>query len=80
MAYSLDSLIDPAAVYTAELENLLTRDRVRVHSTVDHACSHYGIPVWVDDTGNCYGQINLPLMGYDIVSLDALPQSTEAQS
>ena len=38
----------------------------RVHSTCDHPESSYGIPVWVDDKGQCYGSLLYPSTFYDI--------------
>ena len=41
-------------------------ERVRVHATTEHADSSYGIPVWVDDEGNSYGQVGLYPLGWRV--------------
>lgn len=55
--------------YTATLFNVVTGDCVAVHSTLDHSSSSYGFPVWVDDSGISYGQIDLPCSLYEVFDL-----------
>ena len=38
----------------------------RVHSTCEHPDSSYGIQVWVDDEGHCYGAILYPSAFYEL--------------
>ena len=41
--------------------------KVRQHATTDHPSCSYNIPVWVDSKGNSYGQVGLPILGWNIV-------------
>lgn len=41
---------------TRKLRNLITGEIITVHKSTDHPNSSYGIPVWVDEEGNDYGQ------------------------
>lgn len=51
---------------TATLTNLLTGEKITVYSTVDHPSSSYGIPVWVDSTGKCYGKVGKSMYKYKV--------------
>lgn len=52
---------------TAKLRNLLTGQVVSVHATTDSPDSSYGIPCWVDNDGNSYGQVPYsPPLGFEI--------------
>jgi len=51
---------------TAILKNLLTGKTIQVKATTDHSASSYGQPVWVDDQGESYGTVGMPLLGYEI--------------
>lgn len=52
----------------AKLLNLLTRKVIEVHSSTDSPDSSYGIPAWVDDEGNSYGQVPYgPPFGFQMV-------------
>lgn len=50
----------------AILTNLLTGEKIKVHATTDHPDSSYNQPVWVDKDNNCYGQVDMPILGYKI--------------
>ncbi len=41
---------------TRKIKNLLTGEIITVFKSTDHPNSSYGIPVWVDEAGNDYGQ------------------------
>lgn len=51
---------------TAYLTNILTGEKITVYSTVEHPSSSYGVPVWVDSTGKCYGKVGKPLYKYKV--------------
>ena len=72
------SLIDNSRRYKATLVSTLpgpfAGDQVVVHSTCNTPASSYGRQHWVDDDGNAYGQIDLPLLGWDITSLDEISE------
>ncbi len=51
---------------TAILRNVVTGVEVKVHATTDHPTSSYGLPVWVDDDGNAYCQVDTPCPFYEI--------------
>lgn len=51
---------------TATLTNLITGEKITVYSTVDHPSSSYGIPVWVDSTGKCYGKVGKSMYKYKV--------------
>jgi len=64
----------------AVLKNLMTGEEIPVSATTETPDSSYGIPCWVDEEGNSYGQIifGAPL-GFEIVSL-VLEDPSEAAS
>ena len=39
------------------LRNLLTGERIEVHPSTDSPDSSYGLPAWVDEQGQSYGQV-----------------------
>lgn len=41
----------------AKIQNLLTGDVIQVHATTESPDSSYGLPAWVDDENNSYGQV-----------------------
>lgn len=51
---------------TANLTNLLTGEKITVYATVDHPSSSYGVPVWVDSSGKCYGKVGKPNYKYKV--------------
>jgi hypothetical protein len=51
-----------------KLLNLLTREIVAVRPSTDSPDSSYGLPCWIDDKGNSYGQCQFGApLGYDII-------------
>lgn len=50
----------------AILTNKVNGESVEVHSTTEHPDSSYGQPVWVDDEGQAYCQVNMPNPFYEI--------------
>lgn len=72
------NIIDNSRRYKATLKSTLPGplggDEVVVHSTRNTPASSYGRQHWVDDDGNAYGQIDLPLLGWDIVKLDEITE------
>lgn len=70
------NIIDNNRRYKATLKSTLpgpfAGDEVEVVSTTATPASSYGMQHWVDRDGNPYGQITLPLLGWDIVKLDAI--------
>lgn len=66
---------------TAKLKNLFTNQIIGVHATTDSPDSSYGIPCWVDDKGNSYGQVPYnPPLGFeifDVVEDGDAPDDTE---
>lgn len=42
------------------------RKKMRVYQSTQHPSSSYGIPVWVTSSGDCLGQVGLPILGWDI--------------
>jgi len=70
------NIIDNNLRYRATLKSTLpgpfAGDEVEVVSTADTPASSYGQQHWVDRNGNAYGQITLPLLGWDITKLDAI--------
>ena len=50
-----------------KIKNLINGKIIEVHPSTDHPQSSYGQPVWVDKNNNDYGQVGLPLLGYDLV-------------
>ena len=51
----------------ATLRNIITGEEEKVHSTTEHPCSSYGIPVWVDEEGNAYTEVGRESPYYEIV-------------
>lgn len=52
----------------AILKNLLSGAYIRVHSTTDSPDSSYGLPCWVDDDGESYGQCQFGApVGFELV-------------
>jgi len=55
----------------AKLRNLLTGEVVEVHDSTDSPDSSYGMPAWVDDAGNSYGQVQFGApFGFELIALD----------
>ena len=50
----------------AILTNKVNGESVEVHSTTEHPDSSYGQPVWVDNEGQAYCQVNLQNPFYEI--------------
>jgi len=50
-----------------KIKNLINGKIIEVHPSTTHPNSSYGQPVWVDKNNNDYGQVGLPLLGYDLV-------------
>ena len=52
----------------AKLKNRFTGEIVEVTATTDTPGSSYGQPVWVDEDGNEYGQIQFsPPLGFELI-------------
>lgn len=52
----------------AVLKNLLSGTYIEVHSSTDSPDSSYGLPCWVDDDGNSYGQCQFGApVGFELV-------------
>jgi len=51
----------------AILRNMITGSTVLVTLTQKHPMSSYGIPVWVSEEGDCYGERDNPALGYEIL-------------
>lgn len=54
---------------TAILKDVISGVEVKVHATTDHPTSSYGLPVWVDDKGEAYCQVDTPSPFYKITEL-----------
>lgn len=76
-------MFDNSKRYKATLHNTLpamfNTDDVEVFSTRHHPNSSYGQQVWIDKDGNSYGQINMPMIGWDIIKVDEVTEE-EADS
>jgi len=53
-----------------QIRNIVTGEEIDVHATTEHPDSSYHQPVWVDENGQSYGQIGLPMLGYEIIELE----------
>ena len=60
-----------------KLKNLINGTIIEVHPSTKHPNSSYGQPVWVDKNNNDYGQVGLPLLGYELVFQFTEPQYHE---
>lgn len=51
---------------TAIIISKLTGVAVKCHATTEHPDSHFGCPVWVDDQGKAYCDVDKPSEYYEV--------------
>ncbi len=62
-----------------KLKNILSGKIVAVHPSTDSPDSSYGLPCWVDDDGESYGQCQFGApFGFDLV-VEEIPAEEEAR-
>ena len=50
----------------AAITNQITGEIVLVESTTEHSASSYGKAVWISETGECFGQVDMPVLGFSL--------------
>lgn len=76
-AHALILPSDQRAEGRERVGGLAALDWVKVHTTREHSQSSYGIQVWVDDEGCCYGSIFHPSVFCEIRNIREVPNAEE---